>query len=101
LIGHFVEGVEAGLRRQTAVEVKWATHAAGETRPAWARGETTTTITLLISGRFLVQFSDDPGEDVMLTRPGDYALWGPGVDHRWTALEDSVVVTVRWPSQPR
>jgi hypothetical protein len=25
-------------------------------------------------------------------------MWGPGVDHSWEALEDSVVLTVRWPS---
>ena len=29
---------------------------------------------------------------------GDYAVWGPGIDHSWEALADSVVITVRWPS---
>jgi hypothetical protein len=100
LIGHFVAGPEPQLRRQTDVEIRWTTHVAGETRPSWVRGETTTTITLLINGRFRIQFSDDPREDVTLARQGDYALWPPGVDHRWTALEDSMVVTVRWPSRP-
>jgi quercetin dioxygenase-like cupin family protein len=37
---------------------------------------------------------------VVLTRPGDYVLWGPGVDHSWLAEQESVVVTVRWPSLP-
>ena len=33
-----------------------------------------------------------------LTREGDYAVWGPAIDHTWEALDDSVVVSVRWPS---
>ena len=27
-------------------------------------------------------------------------VWGRGVDHSWYAEEDSVVLTVRWPSVP-
>jgi quercetin dioxygenase-like cupin family protein len=37
---------------------------------------------------------------VPLTRPGDYVVWGPGVDHSWRAEQDAVVLTVRWPSVP-
>ncbi len=37
---------------------------------------------------------------VTLARQGDYAVWGPGIDHSWEALADSVVITVRWPSVP-
>jgi quercetin dioxygenase-like cupin family protein len=35
---------------------------------------------------------------VLLERQGDYVVWGPGVDHSWRAEEESVVLTVRWPS---
>jgi quercetin dioxygenase-like cupin family protein len=31
---------------------------------------------------------------------GDYAVWGPGIGHSWQAEEDSIVITVRWPSIP-
>ncbi|CAM5634000.1 hypothetical protein SVIOM342S_04457 [Streptomyces violaceorubidus] len=27
-------------------------------------------------------------------------MWGRGVDHSWYAEEESVVLTVRWPSVP-
>jgi hypothetical protein len=27
-------------------------------------------------------------------------MWGAGTDHSWRAEEDSVVITVRWPSVP-
>ena len=41
-----------------------------------------------------------PGRDVVLAERGDYVVWGPGVDHSWCAEEESVVLTVRWPSIP-
>jgi hypothetical protein len=31
-------------------------------------------------------------------REGDYVAWSPGVDHRGKAIEDAVILTVRWPS---
>jgi hypothetical protein len=38
--------------------------------------------------------------DAALAEPGDYVLWGRGVDHSWEAEQDSVVLIVRWPSVP-
>ena len=35
---------------------------------------------------------------MVLTEPGDYILWGRGVDHSWYAERESLVFTVRWPS---
>jgi hypothetical protein len=29
---------------------------------------------------------------------GDYAMWGPGIDHLWHTEKDCIVITVRWPS---
>ncbi|MCW2900184.1 MAG: hypothetical protein JWO67_2449 [Streptosporangiaceae bacterium] len=51
---------------------------------------------MLISGRFRV---DLPGQSVVLVNQGDYVAFH-GVDHSWYAEEDSVVLTVRWPSIP-
>lgn len=97
LVGHFMEGVPA---QTEDVEIKWYTHPAGQQRPEWVRGETATTLCLLITGRFRLSLSNGSEETVVLAKQGDYALWGPGVDHLWTAEEESVVLTVRWPSQP-
>jgi quercetin dioxygenase-like cupin family protein len=48
-----------------------------------------------VKGRFRVDLSVD---SLVLEQEGDYAMWGPGIGHSWRAEEDSVVVTVRWPS---
>ena len=52
---------------------------------------------ILLSGRFCVNLTVG---SVRLERQGDYAVWGPGIDHSWKAEDDSVVITVRWPSLP-
>lgn len=52
---------------------------------------------ILVSGRFYVNLTVGK---VLLERQGDYAVWGPGIDHSWKAEDDSVVITVRWPSLP-
>jgi quercetin dioxygenase-like cupin family protein len=52
---------------------------------------------ILVSGRFCVNLTVG---SVRLERQGDYAVWGPGIDRSWKAEDDSVVITVRWPSLP-
>ncbi|GII23187.1 signal peptidase I [Planosporangium mesophilum] len=94
ILGHFIEPAD-GVRATSAVEVKWGTHPAGQQRDAWYTDEQRTTMLLLISGRFRLDLSVG---SVVLERQGDYVVWGPGIDHSWQAEEDSVVVTVRWPS---
>ncbi|MEV7028803.1 signal peptidase I [Streptomyces sp. NPDC093272] len=93
LLGHFKEPGDP--RRSEAVEVKWGVHPRGEGRVQWVRGEVRTALLVLVSGRFRVEF---PGRSVLLEEQGDYVVWGAGVDHSWTAEQDSVVLTVRWPS---
>ncbi|SIR80406.1 signal peptidase I [Micromonospora avicenniae] len=95
LLGHFMPPDE--VRHSTDVEVKWGVHPRGETRARWATGERRTALLVLISGRFRVELRD---RTVVLGSPGDYVVWGPGVDHSWYAEHESVVLTVRWPSVP-
>jgi hypothetical protein len=61
------------------------------------QGERRTALLVLITGRFVMRF---PDRDVVLAEQGDYVVWGEGVDHSWFAEEESVVMTVRWPSLP-
>jgi len=49
LLGHFIPP-ELGPRATDAVEVKWATHALGETRLAWAASTRATTLSILVQG---------------------------------------------------
>ncbi|MEU3036192.1 MULTISPECIES: signal peptidase I [Streptomyces] len=95
LLGHFREPGDP--RHSDAVEVKWGIHPRGERRARWVQGEVRTAVLVLISGRFRMEF---PGRHVLLEEQGDYVVWRRGVDHSWEAEEDSVVLTVRWPSVP-
>ena len=97
-IGHFIDAA-LGLRHSAEIEVKWGAHRAGETKSADGANDSATTLSILVSGRFLLEFPDT-GEAARLERPGDYALWPRGRWHRWTVLEDAVILTVRWPSRP-
>lgn len=94
-VGEFITPID-DPRSTSAVEVKWGIHAAGDRRSQWAEPADTTTLSILISGRFWVQF---PDEEVVLATQGDYVLWLPGVAHTWWAEEDSVILTVRWAAQ--
>ncbi|MFI6339000.1 signal peptidase I [Streptomyces sp. NPDC050535] len=93
LLGHFKE--QGDPRHSDAVEVKWGVHPRGEQRAQWVQGEVRTALLVLITGRFRMEF---PGRSVLLERQGDYVVWGQGVDHSWFAEDDSVVMTLRWPS---
>ncbi|MBZ6084794.1 signal peptidase I [Streptomyces olivaceus] len=93
LLGHFRE--EGDPRHSDAVEVKWGVHPRGERRAQWVEGEVRTALLVLVSGRFRMEF---PRRSVLLERQGDYVVWGRGVDHSWFAEDDSVVMTLRWPS---
>lgn len=95
LLGHFKEASD--LRHSAAVEIKWGVHPKGDERAQWVTGEQRTALLVLISGRFRMEF---PDRSVVLAEQGDYVVWGQGVDHSWFAEEESVVMTVRWPSVP-
>jgi hypothetical protein len=94
LLGHFIDPSE-GVRSTNDVEVKWGVHPAGDKRPEWTTGDQRTMMLLLVEGRFRVDLTE---ASITLEKQGDYAVWGPGIDHAWEALTDSVVITVRWPS---
>ncbi|WP_406319836.1 signal peptidase I [Streptosporangium sp. NBC_01639] len=95
LLGHFKPVDD--VRHSDDVEIKWGVHPRGDERAQWVTEEKRTALLILISGRFRVEL---PGRSVLLAKQGDYVVWGHGVDHSWYAEEESVVLTVRWPSVP-
>jgi hypothetical protein len=95
LIGHFIDPRLAAIRVTDDVEIKWGIHPAGDARPEWTADDQRTTVLILVSGRFRLDLTVS---SVTLERQGDYVIWGPGIDHSWQAEDDSVVITVRWPS---
>ncbi len=96
-VGNFLDPT-AGPRFTDGVEVKWSVHPEGDHRPGIAPGADTVTLTILIEGRFEQVFPDEEQGTVTMERPGDFALYGPGVPHTWRAIADSVMLTVRWPA---
>jgi hypothetical protein len=94
-VGHFIKPAD-DPRSTGDVEIKWHTHPAGDLKPAWTKSIEATTLAILISGRFTFHF---PDQEILLKQQGDYVLWTPGVFHRWQAEEESVILTIRWPSR--
>jgi hypothetical protein len=94
LLGHFIDPAE-GVRSSKDVEVKWGIHPARDTRAEWTADDQRTTMLMLIEGNFRIDLTE---ASITLAKQGDYAVWGPGIDHSWHAITESIVVTVRWPS---
>lgn len=92
--GHFIDPAE-GIRSNSDVEVKWGIHSAGDKRAEWTADDQRTTLVIMVHGAFQIDLTD---ASVTLSAQGDYVVWGPGIDHTWEALDDSIVITVRWPS---
>ncbi len=102
-VGQFV-APELGARRQTDVELKWGVHPAGEKRSRpWAAGHGTT-ISVLVEGRLKITFhvagtqEEATQEEVTLATQGDYVIFGPETVHSWEAIDEAIVLTVRFPS---
>ena len=95
-IGRFLE-IPHDLRSSHAIEVKWSTHLAGTQKQFWGMSEVSTTLCVLIKSSVSLQF---PGGECLLSQEGDYAIWPAGVPHRWAVVQESLVLTVRWPSAP-
>jgi quercetin dioxygenase-like cupin family protein len=94
-VGHFVP---AGVRGTEAVEVKWGVHGLDEARSSWAASAEATTLSMVVRGAIRLFFAG--GKEQLLKEPGDYAVWTPGVAHRWRIeAADTVVLTIRWPSR--
>ncbi len=94
LVGHFMP--DGDIRRSEDVEIKWGVHPAGERREQWVTQEARTSLHVLISGRFTIE---TPDQAIELAQPGEYVMLHQ-VGHSWHANEDSVLLSVRWPSVP-
>ena len=93
-LGHFMPEAHGGLRTAD-VEMKWYVHAKGETREQWAPAIQARTLNVLIRGEFVLVFRDG---EAHLRKEGDFVLFGPDVPHSYRSIEESLILTVRWPS---
>src|SRR4051812_33022535 len=99
LVGHFKAPDD--IRHDTAVEVKVARHEPGEERPnGWATGEQRRTYFMLIAGGpfevTLRAAGSNESKTEVLSKCGDYLVWGCDTDHVWRAVGASQVATFRW-----
>ena len=83
--------------------VKWFQHDPQTDDPAWGSQKPTSTgrtLSLLASGGpFALSFGRagrDETFEVVLDVPGDFVIWGAGLEHRWQPLALATVVTIRW-----
>lgn len=96
-VGRFVRG----LRRSEDLEVKWGVHPRGQTNGKFAANQRARTLSILIEGKFRLTFRKGLStRKIVLRKAGDFVQWDGGIGHDWCAMEDSIVLTVRWPSLP-
>lgn len=91
-VGHFMEP-ENGLLHNKDVEVKWGVQARGDGRDEWST-DPRETLNVLVSGKVEIIFRN---RTITLNQPGDFVIW-KSEDHKSEILDDSVILTIRWPS---
>ncbi len=97
VIGHFMPE-ETGWQCDD-FEMKWVTREKDELKPGHKAKQTTPTLGVCIFGKIAAEFPET-GEVIMLEKPGDYVFYGAGqVAHQTRYHEDSVMMTIRWPSK--
>lgn len=84
----------------TDVAMKWFVHSPDDDQ-SWGENKPTSagrTMSILAGdGELELVFTRD-GNTYTLTldEPGDFAIWGPGLEHSWKPIKLSTVLTLRW-----
>lgn len=93
-----------GSRYSRGIEVKLSRHVKGD-RNEWKAPAANVTLGILVSGSMEIEFREPDGAAaytprVVLSELGAYVLWdGEAFEHQWRALEDTTLLTVRWPDR--
>ena len=80
-------------------EIKWSNSRKGDKKPEPALNVKAKSVGILVYGSFRMDFPDEK-ESFTLRDEGDYVFCNAGVTHSWEVLEDSLLITIRWPSTP-
>lgn len=94
-IGHFIENNE--FFKTQDFEVAWKVHKKGDKNESIAKNKIAKTLSVLIKGKCLWTFPEKNNQ-IILENEGDYIFWDSGIAHSWEILEDSTILTIRWPS---
>jgi len=96
-IGHFME--KDSIFHSDDFEIRWAVHSKGEKKSIVKANKIAKTISILIKGKIILRFPKDNNE-IVLSKEGDYVYWDKNIYHTSEIIEDSTVLTIRWPSIP-
>lgn len=97
VMGHFMEP-DSSLQSND-LEIKWGLHHPGESKDSLGTNLQSKTLAILIRGKISLKFPDH-NQEIVLEKEGDYVYWDRGVVHSWSVQEESLVITIRWPSIP-
>lgn len=96
-IGQFIK--EPLCFKDEDVEIKWGIHKKGELLDQIRASKKSKSLSILISGKTRISFPEQ-NKDLILSEQGDFVFWEAGVFHNSEILEDSIFLTIRWPSLP-
>ncbi len=96
-IGHFLE--DNSIFKNKEFEVKWGKHPKGEKKFQVAANKIAKTIGILIEGKIELNFPKNK-KKILLSKQGDFIFFDEKIFHTFEALEDSIIIVIRWPSIP-
>jgi hypothetical protein len=97
VLGQFIES--QSLFHSTDVEIKWGVHKKGEKISTSKANVQAKSIAILLSGKININFTET-NKSAVLENEGDFAIWNSGIFHNYEFIEDTTVITIRWPSIP-
>lgn len=92
----WVVGYNVGELRNNEVSIKWGRHLKGEKKKLLTANSKSKTIGILLSGKIKVIFPET-GMNRILEKEGDYVYLPPDTKHGREVLEDSFMISIRWP----
>ena len=100
ILGHFMNP-DSPFRNEE-FEIKWGKYKKGKSFEAKKvdPNDQSYTVAILIYGEELLMFPSVDRE-VLLENEGDYVFWQPNIPHKAVFQEDTLVITIRWPSMPK
>lgn len=93
--GQFIKNPE--IFNSNDLELKWGVHQKGEPMNVVKANNESKSLSILISGKVKILYPDQ-NESVLLEKQGDSVYWENNVFHSAEILEDSTILTIRWPS---
>jgi hypothetical protein len=97
ILGHFIDA--SSPFHNMGFEIKWSNSRKGDKKPEPALNVKAKSVVILVYGSFRIDFPDEK-KSFTLRDEGDYVFFNVGVTHSWEVLEDSLLITIRWPSTP-